>query len=522
MSVRIEGWQLEEDLSLDADVVVIGTGAGGAIAAEILARGGLKVIMVEEGRHLTARDFSLEEREALPDLYQEAGARKTKDKGIVVLQGRAVGGGTVVNWTASFRTPAQTLEHWAQAHGVTGASSTDMAPWFARIEKQLNIEPWAFEPNANNAALAKGLKALGWQVGVIARNVRGCTDSGLCGFGCPFDAKQSMLVTAIPGALAHGAALLSRVRAERFAWNGDKVTHLDAVALDKPGVQPTGRRLRLKARHYVVAAGGIGTPALLLRSKLPDPHGRLGKRTFLHPTVAMAAAMPEAVAGWSGAPQSIYSDHFLWSGGVGGAAGYKLEVPPVFPMLMATATRFHGPRHAAAMAEFPRLHIQIALMRDGFHNDSPGGSVSLRDDGSPLLDYPIAPYLWEGMRRAYLSMAELQFAAGAKSVIPAHGNARAYGSFAEAKREIAGMPMDVQRAAVFSAHVMGGAAMGDDPKRAVVGSTGRHHQIVNLSVVDGSIFPTSIGANPQLSIYAFAAKQASRLVGLLAPGPSRA
>jgi choline dehydrogenase-like flavoprotein len=427
-----------------------------------------------------------------------------------------------VNWTASFRTPAQTLEHWSRVHGVTGASPQDMAPWFARVEKQLNIEPWAFEPNANNAALAKGLKALGWQAGVIPRNVRGCTDSGLCGFGCPFDAKQSMLVTAIPSAMSHDAALVSRVRAERFAWSGDRVTHLEAVALDKPGLKSTGRKLRLKARHYVVAAGGIGTPALLLRSKLPDPHGRLGKRTFLHPVVAAAAAMPEEVAGWTGAPQSIYSDHFLWSGGIGGPVGYKLEVPPIFPMLMATAMRFHGPRHAEAMAGFPRLHIQIALLRDGFHADSPGGTVALRDDGSPLLDYPITPYLWEGMRRAYLSMAEVQFAAGAKTVTPAHSDARAYTSLAEAKREIASLPMEVLRAAVFSAHVMGGAAMGDNPRTAVVGSTGRHHQIVNLSVVDGSVFPTSIGANPQLSIYAFAAKQASRLVSQLAAGPSRA
>lgn len=522
MSRRIDGSLLEEDVSLDGDVVVVGTGAGGGIAAEILARAGLRVIMVEEGRHLTARDFVLEERQALPDLYQEAGGRKTKDKGIVVLQGRAVGGGTVVNWTASFRTPTQTLEHWRDTRNVVGAGPEDMAPWFARIERQLGIEPWGFEPNANNSALARGLQSLGWSPAVIPRNVRDCKDSGLCGFGCPYDAKQSMLVTTIPAALENGAALLSRVRAERLQWSGDKIEHLEAVALDRPGIRPTGRRLRLKARHYVVAAGGIGTPALFLRSRLPDPHARLGKRTFLHPTVGSAAAMADPVEGWSGAPQSVYSDHFLWSGGARGSVGYKLEVPPIFPMLMSTAFRFHGARHAEVMAAFPRLHAQIALLRDGFHNDSPGGTVGLRDEGSPLLDYPMTPYLWDGVRRAYRSMAEAQFAAGARWAMPLHAEARPYRSWPEAAAAIDALPLEILRAAVFSAHVMGGAAMGDDPKLAVVGSTGRHHQIVNLSVMDGSIFPTSIGANPQVSIYAFAAKLASKLASLLSGGPSRA
>jgi choline dehydrogenase-like flavoprotein len=520
MSRRIDASLLEEDVTLDGDVVVVGTGAGGGIAADILSRAGLRVIMLEEGQHYTARDFSLEEREAVPALYQEAGGRKTKDKGIVVLQGRAVGGGTVVNWTASFRTADGVLEHWARAHNVVGAAPGDMEPWFARIERQLNIEPWAFEPNANNAALAKGLKQLGWHAGVIPRNVRGCKDSGLCGFGCPFDAKQSMLVTTIPAALEQGAALISRARAERLAWSGDRVTHLEAAAIDRAGVRPTGRKLRIRARHYVLAAGGIGTPAIMLRSNLPDPYRRLGKRTFLHPVPAVAAAMPERIDGYAGSPQSIYSDQFL-PASLDGPVGYKLEVPPIFPMLMATAFRVHGAPHAEAMAAFNHLHVQLALLRDGFHPHSSGGKVELRDDGSPLLDYPMTDYLWDGVRRAYLSMAEAQFAAGAKWVLPFHSDARSYASWTEAKREIAQLPLQILRAALFSAHVLGGA-QGDDPKSAVVGSTGRHHQIVNLSVMDGSLFPTSLGANPQLSIYALAAKLASKLASLLAPGPSRA
>lgn len=153
----------------------------------------------------------------------------------------------------------------------------------------------------------------------------------------------------------------------------------------------------------------------------------------------------------------------------------------------------------------------IALLRDGFHEDSPGGTVSLRDDGSPVLDYPITDYLWQGIRQAYLDMAEIQFAAGAEAVQAVHLDSGWYTSWTQAKDAINQLPMKPHRARLFTAHQMGGCGMGADPKNSVVNGFGEHHQVANLSIHDASIFPTSIGANPQLSVYALAARNSNRL-----------
>jgi choline dehydrogenase-like flavoprotein len=276
------------------------------------------------------------------------------------------------------------------------------------------------------------------------------------------------------------------------------------------------------ARRYVLAAGAIGSPALLSRSQAPDPHGLAGRRTFLHPTCVSAAVMPERVDGYAGAPQSIYCDHFLDIQPIDGAVGYKLEVPPLHPLLMATTLQGFGGFHAELMREMPFTQAIIALMRDGFHPQSQGGTVSLKSDGSPVLDYPLTDFLWDGMRRALLSMAEIQFAAGAKAVLPVHEEAVTYSSWAEAKAAIERLPMAPLKARVVSAHVMGGCTMGRDPQTSVVDGKGQHHQLANLSVFDGSVFPTSIGANPQLSIYGLTARNASLLAAELTGRPAPA
>lgn len=153
----------------------------------------------------------------------------------------------------------------------------------------------------------------------------------------------------------------------------------------------------------------------------------------------------------------------------------------------------------------------IALLRDGFHEDSPGGTVSLRDDGSPVLDYPVTDYLWKGLRNAFYTMAEIQFAAGAERVRLMHLDSDWYSSWADAKAAIDGFSMEPHRVRLFTAHQMGGCSMGSNPEDSVVNGFGQHHHVSNLSVNDASIFPTSIGANPQLSVYALAARNSTRL-----------
>src|SRR5438034_3976775 len=463
------GWKvvdasaLAADALFDADVAIVGSGAGGGTAAEILSSAGLEVVLIEEGPLATSSDFHMLESEAYPQLYQESASRKTKDKAINILQGRCVGGGTTVNWTSSFRTPEATLDYWRNAFGLEGFGVADLAPWFERMERRVNVAPWTVAPNENNDALRRGAQALGFGFGTIRRNVKGCWNIGYCGMGCPTNAKQSMLVTAIPAALARGATLLTRTRAwklEHANGRDGQISALECIGLDARGTDPTSRRITVRAKTFIAAGGAIGTPALLLRSEVPDPHGVVGKRTFLHPTVVSAALMPERVDGFAGAPQTIYSDHFLDSFPLDGPIGYKLEVPPLHPILTSTTLPGIGEAHAQWMHGFPRLQVIIALMRDGFHAQSPGGSVGLRSDATPLLDYPLHDYLWDGARRALATMAEIQFAAGAATVAPLHSTGITYSTWRDAKRGIAALPLAPLVTPVVSAHVMGGCPIG--------------------------------------------------------------
>ena len=512
----IDGAALQADRTIEADIVIVGSGAGGGVTAEILALAGLKVVIVEEGALKSSQDFKMREAEAYPALYQESAARKTRDKAINILQGRTVGGSTTVNWTSSFRAPDVTLAYWQQHFGLADYTPAALAPWFDRMEQRLAIAPWLTPPNENNDLLARGAALLGISTGAIRRNVKGCWNLGYCGMGCPTNAKQSMLVTTIPSALDHKATLITRARADRLVFRGDAVDHLLCSALGADGLASTGHAITLRARHFVVAGGAINSPGLLLRSRAPDPHGLLGKRTFLHPTAVSGAVFEQRVDGYAGAPQTIYSDHFLDTAPVKGAIGYKLEAPPLHPLLLATTLAGFGQAHAHMMQQFPHVHALLALLRDGFHADSAGGSVALQSDGSPVLDYPVTPYVWDGVRRGLLSMAEIQFAAGAKSVQPMHEMAENYTSWAAAKKGIAALPYRTHVTRLVSAHVMGGCGMSPDARRGVTGPDGRYHGVRNLSVHDGSLFPTSLGANPQLTIYAITARMADALAKSLA------
>jgi len=512
---HIDASGLVADQTFDADVVIIGSGAGGGVSAELLSAAGLEVILVEEGPLKTTGDFKMLESEAYPSLYQDSASRLTADKAIKILQGRCVGGSTTVNWTSSFRTPPPTLQWWQTAHGLKNLSVEAMAPWFAAMEQRLHVGLWPLPPNENNGALARGAKLLDIPTAVIPRNVKMCWNLGYCGTGCPTNAKQSMLLTTIPAALTRGATLISRMRAEKFEFAGNKVAGLDGLALKPDGLHPSGIKIKLRARHFVLAGGAINSPALLLRSRAADPYGVVGKRTFLHPTVVSAGLFASPIKGYAGAPQSVYSDHFLKQAAIDGPLGFKLETPPLHPILFSTTLQGWGEAHARLMREFANSQAIIALVRDGFHPDSQGGQVRLRDDGSAILDYPLNETFWDAARRALLAMAEIQFAAGATWVTPVHEASDGYKTWNEAKRGIAALPLAPLRCRVVSAHVMGGCAMAATPEKGAVNDEGRHFQIENLSIHDGSIFPTSIGANPQLSIYGLVARNASLLAASL-------
>ena len=496
------------------DVAIVGSGAGAGITAELLTRAGLKVVIIEEGPLKSSTDFNQREAQAYPSLYQESAGRKTEDKAITILQGRCVGGSTTVNWTSSFRTPGSTLAYWQENFGLTDYTNDALAPYFQQVETRLNIGTWLTPPNENNDLLRRGAAKLGIAAAAIARNVKGCWNLGSCGMGCPTNAKQSMLVTTIPAALDRGATLLVETRAQQFELVNGTIRSVRCVAVKPNGapVESGFSATTIVASHFVLSAGAINSAALLLRSQAPDPHGRLGLRTFLHPVVMSAAIMAQKVEAWAGAPQTIYTDHFLDTQPIDGPIGFKLEAPPLHPVIFASTVSGYGQAQADLLAKFPHTHVLLALLRDGFHAQSMGGRVKLRSDGSALLDYPLTDFVMDGARRALLAMVEIQFAAGAQQVLPMHELARPYIGWGEARAAIEQLPMKPLLTKVVSAHVMGGCAMASSETRGVTRPDGRHWQIDNLSIHDGSLFPTSIGANPQLSVYGIVNRLAQGLV----------
>ena len=284
---------------ITCDVAIIGSGAGAGITAELLAKAALQVVMVEKGPLKSSSDFKQKESEAYPSLYQESAARKTQDQAISIFQGRCVGGSTTVNWTRSFRTPASTLQFWQDKFGLGGYGVQDLAPYFAQAEQRLNILPWLQAPNENNDLLRRGAAQLGIATAAIPRNVKGCWDLGSCSLGCPTNAKQSMLVTTIPAALDQGAQLLTQTRAEKFELANGRVTALICRVLGSNRALAQSERaqaaIKIIAKYYVPAGGAINSPAVLLRSGAPDPHGRLGSRTFLHPVVMSSSVFAQKV-----------------------------------------------------------------------------------------------------------------------------------------------------------------------------------------------------------------------------------
>jgi choline dehydrogenase-like flavoprotein len=488
-------------------VVIVGSGAGGAVAAGILASAGYEVVVLEEGGHHTKSEFKMREDIAFPMLYQEAGTRATKDLAISILQGRAVGGTTVVNWTTSFRTPPHVLEHWQKVHDVGGFSKRDLDPHWDEIEARLNIKQIPLdEANRNNRLLYDGCKALGLQVDTLFRNTRNCFKSGYCGMGCPVDAKQSMLVTYIPDAVAKGASVVSRCRVDKLKVSADRITAIECSEIGEDGYSTTGRELTIEADRVILSAGAIGTPGILIRSGLGG--GMVGRRTFLHPVVGVASRFKELVNPFYGAPQSVAS-HALADRG--DKAGIFLEAAPLHPMLAALATAGYGESHHKKMAELPNLAAHVALSIDGFDPSETGGTVEVRPSGAPILDYQIPPRIWEALREGLRTLVRIDLAAGAEWVSTSHEPSIRF----ESEKDLAKIDtalMEPNRLAVFSAHVMGGANMGDDATRSVVRSTDlRHHTLKNLHVIDGSVFPTSLGVNPQETIYGIAHLISTRL-----------
>ena len=499
----VKGRELAGDVTLKADAVVVGTGAGGSIALRELARAGVDAIGLEEGGHHTPSDFDQDESRMIPLLFQDEGGRMTKDLAIRVLQGRGVGGSTIHNTNLCKRTPDEILDLWGKRYGVEGCSPAEMRAAFEQIERDLSVAPIpeAFL-NPNNDALRRGVAALGWKGAVLSHNRVGCQLSGFCELGCAYDAKQNALKVVIPQALAAGARVYADVRAERVTCEAGRVTGVDGVALDADG-KPRGR-VRIDAKVVVLAGSAVGSAALALASGLPDPDGQIGRDLRMHPGAVVAGTFEDRLESWRGIPQSYECTELL---DLGEGSDKRVWIVPAFahPIGCASALPGFGASHMRAMREYPRLAVFTAMV-----HDETRGRVML-EDGRPVIEYAMTEGDRAQLAKGLVACARLMFAAGAREVtIPAMPPVRL-----RSARELDALDTRFVRphaVPMTAVHPMGSLRMGRDKKRSVVGADGEHHYVKGLFVADGSLFPTSLGGPPQISVYAFALKLAPHVV----------
>ncbi|MEB3224107.1 MAG: GMC family oxidoreductase [Candidatus Sericytochromatia bacterium] len=489
----------EGPVDVEADACVIGTGAGGAVFASELAEAGLRVVLLEKGGLYTRRDFTQDEETMMPRLFEQGGGRTTSDGGIVLLHGSCVGGGTTINWAICFDPPAAVLDRWADAHGVEDIRQAALAPSLAKVRHVLNVQRMLPEElNENSRLFLKGATALGLKADRFEHSRTACLGSGFCTLGCAYDRKQSMLVTYVPRAIRRGARLLASAEATGFERVGDEVRAVTGHVTDPA----TGRRhpLRVRARHVAVAAGALGTPPLLRLAGVTSP--RLGENLALHPTSAVVAVFDHEVRGFEGIHYGAYADD--------SQGGYVLESVFAYPALAASTMLRAGEAAQRVMKDYTRLTAGIVLV-----HDEGRGRVHVDGEDPARVDYALHPNDQQHFRRGLRELVALYLAAGAREV---HVPAAAVppiprgASPGQVEAALAGLSLAPNRLALFSAHQMGTAAMSADPARGVTDSFGRVHGTRNLWVADGSLCPTSLGVNPQITIAALADRAARHLL----------
>jgi choline dehydrogenase-like flavoprotein len=492
------------DLVTRAEVCVIGSGAGGAVAAAELAAAGRDVVLLEQGHHWTARDFTQREDEMLPRLFEEAGMRQTADGGVTLLQGRNIGGSTVHNLCYAFRTPPAILRLWREEHGLTSLSEAALEPSFRRVEQQLKVKPIRpDEVNALNALLRSGAEALGWSGFVTQHNRENCVRAGYCVLGCSYDAKQSMLVTYVPRAERAGARIYANARAERIEVERGRVRRVLGRVVGHDG-EPRGA-IEVVAPVVVLAAGAVGSPDLLLRSGLGGP--QVGRHLHLHPSVLAAGFWDEPIHAYRGIPQSYYVDEFI-DLERDPHTGYVLMPISGFPVLSAVNLPGFGRRHSALMRDYAKMGGLLVLL----HDRSEGRVESGASPSRPRLSYALEPgdrrLLTQGLRHC----AELLFAAGARRVVLPYLDGPRVLERGEDLAEIESRELDVGVVPLASTHPQSTCRMGADPGSSVVDAFGACHGLQGLFVADMSVFPTSLGAPPQITTAALADRTAHHIL----------
>lgn len=492
------------DLVERADVCVIGSGGGGAVAAAELASAGLSVVLLEQGHHWTARDFSQREDEMMPRLFEEAGMRQTEDGAVTILQGRNVGGSTVHNLCYAFRTPTPILRLWREEHGLPELTEEALAPSFARVEQELRVKPIREdELNSLNRLLRSGAERLGYSGFVTRHNREGCVKAGYCILGCSYGAKQSMLVTYVPRADRAGARIYANARAERIEAEAGRVRRVLGRVVDHAG-QAQGS-IEVQARVVVLCAGAVASPDLLARSGLGGE--AVGRHLHLHPSVMAAGFWKEPIHAYRGIPQSYYIDEFI-DLERDARSGYVLMPISGFPVLTAANLPGFGRRHFALMRDFDKMGGLLVLLHDRSE-----GSVASGDSLSrPRIRYALSREDGRLLARGLRHSAEVLFAAGAQRVVVPYLSEP---WVLTSRADLAGIEDREIRAGsvpIASTHPQSTCRMGRSAADSVVNAFGECHDTAGLFVADMSVFPTSLGAPPQITTAALADRTAHHIL----------
>jgi choline dehydrogenase-like flavoprotein len=491
------------ELNLKADVLIIGSGAGGAINAYELAKKGKKVLVLEAGPYVPSSQFKEMLAVAMGTLYADEGGQTNTDQDISILQGRCVGGSTVVNAALCFRTPDYYLKIWREQFGLTDLTPERMKGYFDKVEANLHITPnAAYETSSGAELIKKGMQKLNIPAGIAKRNIRDCAMTGFCFSGCKTDRKQSMLVTYLPWACNHGAEIYADTRASRIVADNGKVTGVLAEVVD-PKTGKVKTIVNISAPLVVLAAGPIQTPILLQQSGLANSSGQVGKNFACHPTMSVTGIFDKPIDDFHGATHSVYVDTNILPED-GGFLQLNAVQEPVEASFQAEPGT--GKPYVSYMEKYPNSMRLITLI-----HDKNVGEVKLVN-GAKQIIYRVDDSDFEHMKQGLKQNARILFAAGASYLYLPTSNRTLIENESQIDRVIDGLNNEASRYRYTSFHPQGTCRMGADPKTSVVSPSGETHDIKNLYVSDASLLPTSIGYNPSETVYALSSLIADNII----------